>query len=239
MPKKVSLNPTDAAPEELFELTFEEALNRGRSLSERVPDKEWMDTSIRFNVEGLYNWYAAYAEQCKDWSVFYLLQDANWQWVSFCRNNPVINKAEQSYRELQKFITEETDYVDLADRMNEKSHVRSSMGFGGKPVSIHIPRAMHGYICQCSNSLGISFSIFQQCGYAWCLSHNTKGLYAKWIASRVDPLVNEILDLAEKRVATFSEIENTTNFRLGTYTLPGLHKVESARRGEHTTTLHM
>ena len=74
MTKKVSLNPTDAAPEELFELTFEEALTSGRSLSERVPDKEWMETSIRFSVEGLYNWYASYAEQCKDWSVFYLLQ---------------------------------------------------------------------------------------------------------------------------------------------------------------------
>jgi hypothetical protein len=235
MPRRASLKPTDASPEELFELSFEEALLRGRSLSERVPDKEWMDTSIRFNVEGLYNWLASYTEQCKDWSLFYLLQDANWQWVSFCRNNPTINKAEQSYRALQKLITEETDYVDLADRMNERSRVKNSIGNGGKPVSIHISRSAHGYLCQCSLSLGISYSIFQQSGYAWCLSHNAKGLYAKWVASRAEPLITEILDLAEKRLAIFSEIENTTNFRLGVYPSVSLHNSNIVRRGEHTT----
>lgn len=220
----VSINPSDFSKIPLCELTFEEALGQGAKLAKDIPSKDWRETSIRFHIDGLYKWLDDFAGDHDVGTVFYVIRDAVWMWLSFCDTNPVFREALKAYQSLSSDIAKNTDYTDLVDRMDVHNRLKN-VGKSGRPVNILIPHRVAGRLGRYANAVGLNFSTFYQLGCGWGLSRNADGLYSKWVGSKIDPLLKEVMERAELRVKTFAEIRVILQHRSDTIT--------------HATTLHM
>lgn len=210
--KGISLNPRTFADEPLCSRCFEDALKIGAARSEKLRPSDCKETSIRFCVDGLYKWYKSFAKHYQRTSVFSMIRDASWWWASFCETDPTFTKLVREYYALLKDITENTDYTDLAERMDEPLRVKE-MGRGGKPFNVVVPFECYGIISDCATAIGMSFAIFYQLGLAKALSTNHGGLFDKWVASKVNPLFDEVMGHAKSRVKTFRRIKNELVFR--------------------------
>lgn len=211
MGKTVPIRPRTFVEESLCDLCFEDALKVGAAKSDRLKPTEFKETSIRFCVDGLYKWYKSFSKQYGRVSVFVLIRDASWWWASFCGTDPTLTKLVREYYDLLKDITEDTDYTDLAERMDEPLRVKE-IGRSSRPFNISIPFECHGIILDCATAIGMPFAIFCQLGLAKVLSTNRGGLFPKWVSSKVDPLFNEVMGHAKSRVKLFKRIRNEMEF---------------------------
>jgi len=212
MAKGVNLNPRTFQDTPFCDLCFEDALEAGCKKSDGLKSQDFKETSIRFCVDGLYKWYKSFSKHYGRSSVFVMVRDAGWWWASFCGTDPILTKLVREYYDLLKDITENTDYTDLAERMDEPLHVEK-IGRSGRPFTVLIPFECHGIILDCATALGMPFSIFYQLGLAKALSTNRGGLFPKWVSSKVDPLFDEVMSYAKSRVKVFRRIRNELEFR--------------------------
>ncbi len=208
-----SLNPKEFKKEPLCEKSFEEALEIGKAMSGQLEPTDFKETSIRFSIDGLYKWYRSYAKQHSTLSVFTMFRDISWYWSSYCISNSVMSRLVKEYYLLLKDITEQTSFTDLADRMDEAVRVKE-MGKRSYPFSLSVPMEPHGIILDCATALGMSFSAFYQVGVGRALSANSKGLYTAWIGHCFQPLFDEVMTVAERRLGTFDEIRETVDYRI-------------------------
>jgi len=211
MGKGVNLNPRAFVDTPTCDLCFEDALEVGHKKFDGLKPQDFKETSIRFCVDGLYKWYKSFSKQHGKASVFTMIRDASWWWASFCGTDPTLVKLVKEYYELLKDITENTDYTDLAERMDEPLRVKE-IGRGGKPFNISIPFECHGVISDCSTAIGVPFAIFYQLGLAKALSTNRNSLYAKWVTSTVNPLFDEVMGHARTRQKLYKRIRNDMEF---------------------------
>jgi hypothetical protein len=207
-----SLNPKGFQDIPLCELCFEDALKAGAKRSEELDTKDFHETSVRFCIDGLYKWMKSYSRNCGGASVFIMSRDISWWWASFCSTDDTLSKIVKEYYVLLKDITENTDYTDLAERMDEQFHVEK-IGRGGRPFNIFIPRECFGVISDCATAVGAPFSIFFQLGLAQALSTNRNGLFSKWATSKVVPLFSEVMGKAKSRMRDFRRIRNDMEFQ--------------------------
>jgi len=212
MGRGVNLNPRTFQDTPFCELCFEDALEVGRKKSEALKQQDFKETSIRFCVDGLYKWYKSFAKQHGKSSVFTMIRDASWWWASFCGTDPILTKLVREYYDLLKDITENTDYTDLAERMDETFRTKE-IGRGGKPFNILVPFECHGVIADCAVAVGMPFAIFYQLGLAKALATNRGSLFPKWVSSKVDPLFGEVMAYAKSRIKIFDRIRNEIEFR--------------------------
>jgi len=201
----VNLNPKSFQDTPLCELCFEDALKAGAKKSEKLKPADFKETSIRFCIDGLYKWYKSFSRHYGKSSVFVMIRDASWWWASFCGTDPTLTKLVREYYALLKDITENTSYADLAERMDEAPKIKE-VGRSGYPFSVLIPFECHGIISDCAAALGMTFGQFYQLGLAKALAANRNGMYSKWVADKVDPLLNEVMGRAEDRLRSFREI---------------------------------
>lgn len=200
------LSPSMFVSEALCELTFEDALDKGLKRSMELEDREWRDTSLRFCVPGLYNVLKVHSKSIGR-SVYCILRDSCWMIASKCENDEALVGIVREYFILLRELVENTDYTDLADRMNESFKVKN-VGYSGKPVTLKVPIEAHGVISDCATALGVSFSTFYQAMLGWCLSQNTKGTYQKWVSSIVDTLMDELYDRIKRKLLIFKAIRS-------------------------------
>jgi len=212
MGKGVNLNPKTFQDAPLCTLCFEEALREGARKSAALNSQDFKETSIRFCIDGLYKWYKSFSKHYGRSSVFVMARDASWWWASFCGTDPVLTKLVREYYILLKDITENTDYTDLAERMDEPLRVEK-IGRGGKPFTVLIPFECHGIILDCATAIGMPFSIFYQLGLAKALATNHGGLFNKWVSGKVNPLFDEVMGHAKSRVKIYRRIKNELEFR--------------------------
>jgi hypothetical protein len=205
------LSPSMFVSEALCELTFEDALDKGLKRSMELEDREFHPTSIRFYVRGLANWIKAYSKSVGK-RPFAVTRDACWMIKSFCENDRGLTTVVQEYYLTLKEITETTIYVDLAKRLDDKETIRN-LGSGGSPVNVLVAREAHGVILDCADALGVSFSILYQVVLAWCLSRNSRGNYINWYEAVVSSAMDEILGLANQRIAMFREVRHLIEYR--------------------------
>jgi len=212
MVKGVNLNPKTFQDTPFCDLCFEDALEAGRKKSDGLKSQDFKETSIRFCVDGLYKWYKSFSKHYGKSSVFVMVRDASWWWASFCGTDLTLTKLVREYYDLLKDITENTDYTDLAERMDEPLRVKE-IGRGGKPFNVLIPFECYGIISDCATAIGMPFAIFYQVGLAKALSTNRSALFPKWVSSKVDPLFNEVMKYAKSRIKVFDRIRNEVEFR--------------------------
>ncbi|MDD4984323.1 MAG: hypothetical protein PHQ43_00840 [Dehalococcoidales bacterium] len=208
----VNINPKAFQDEPLCHRCFEDALKIGSSKSDGLKPHDFKETSIRFCVDGLLKWYKSFAKHYGKSSVFVMVRDASWWWASFCGTDPTLTKLVKEYYDLLKDITENTDYTDLAERMDETFRTKE-IGRGGRPFNISIPFECHGIIADCATAIGMPFAIFYQLGLAKALSTNRNSLYAKWVTSTVNPLFDEVMGHAKSRAKVYRRIRNDMAFR--------------------------
>ena len=207
----VPLNPKSFQDTPFCELCYEDALKAGSRKYESLKPSDFKETSIRFCVDGLYKWYKSFSKQHGKSSVFSMIRDASWWWSSFCGTDPTFIKLVREYYDLLKDITENTDYTDLAERMDEPLRVKE-IGRGGRPFNIFIPFECHGIILDCATAIGVPFAIFFQLGLAKALASNRNGLYSKWVVKTVDPLFSEVMGHAKSRAKVYKRIRNDMAF---------------------------
>jgi len=140
-----------------------------------------------------------------------LVRDVSWWWASFCGTDPTFTKLVRDYYALLKDITENTDYTDLAERMDEPLRVKE-IGRGGRPFNVLVPFECYGVVSDCATAIGMPFAIFYQVGLAKALASNQGGLYSKWVASTVNPIFNEVMGHAKSRQKVYKRIRNDMEF---------------------------
>ncbi len=229
--KPISIRPSDAIEESLCDLCFEDALKIGCAKSEKLKPQDLKETSIRFCVDGLYKWYKSYSKHYRSGSVFAMVRDASWYWASFCETDDILTALVKEYYSLLKDITEDTSYTDLAERMDEAGRVEK-IGRRGYPFSVAIPMETHGVISDCAVALGVPFSLFFQIGLGKALSVNRQGLYSAWVKGKFQPLFDEVMMRAEKRLKSFSEIRNNMEFKMMQDLTGSLHNSSRYNKGD-------
>ncbi len=211
-PKPVSIRPQSFVEEVLSDLCFEDALKIGQAKSDKLRPQDFKETSIRFCIDGLFKWYKSYSKHYRAGSVFTMIRDISWWWSSYCGTNDTLTSVVKEYYDLLKYITENTDYTDLAERMDEASRVEK-VGKSRQHFTVIIPFETHGVIADCAVSLGVPFSQFFQVGLGKAISANRLELYATWSKTKVQPLFDEVMTRAESRLKAFREIRNDVVFR--------------------------
>lgn len=209
----VSLNPSDFRHTELHELSFEDALQWGSKLSTEIDRDDWIETSVRFCVDGLFRWLDDFSTETGTTSTFHMIRDAMWMWLSYCDNKSEWIDLKRIHRRIAKEITHNSPYTDLVDALSDKEWLRS-LGRSGRPTNIQIPRKVRKQLSEYCDAVGVSFPAFYSIGLAWCLSHNSKELYQSWVNKKVTPVLTELDSLVEQRKAKFLELENTYKYRL-------------------------
>jgi hypothetical protein len=206
-----SLNPKGFQDIPLCELCFEDALKAGAKRSEELDRKDFFETSIRFCIDGLYKWLKSYSRSYGGPSVFAILRDISWWWASFCGTDPALSSLVRKYYALLKDITENTDYTDLTDRMDEPLRVKE-VGRSSRHFTIIIPFECHGVIADCATALGMPFAVFYQLGVARALSVNRAGLFRAWATSKIDPFYDEVGTRIKTKMKALRRIENDKKF---------------------------
>ena len=209
----VNLNPKSFQDTPLAELCFEEALKVGVRRSADLKQADFRETSIRFCVDGLRDWYAAYVDSYGGGSLYSVLQNIGWHWASFCETDATLTEVRTEFIKLRKEITEKTAYTDLTERMKQSAKIKE-FGYGGRsPFNISLPREVIGIVGRTGASLGIPFSKFFQIGLGWSLSTNQQGLYKGWTDVVFGPLFGSVMSLANGRIKDFAEIRAVLLFR--------------------------
>ncbi len=209
--KSVSIRPSDAVEESLCDLCFEDALKIGSAKSSHLQPEDFDSTSIRPCVDGLVKRYKSFAKQYKG-SVFSLLRDVSWHWASFCENNEVLVSVTREYFSLLKDLTENYNYTDLEDKLDVGKKIKE-LGYRSRPLNIIIPREAHGVITDCGVAVGTTFSLFYQVGLGWSLRQNSRQLYKSWSEESYQPLFDEVMIKAEKRLDDFLDIRDSISAR--------------------------
>jgi len=211
MDKPVSINPQSFVDEALCDLCFEDALKIGQAKSGYLKPEDFDTTSIRPCVDGLIKRYKSFSRQYKG-SVFSLLRDASWHWASFCETNEVFRDVTREYFSLLRDLTENYSYIDLEDKMDVGKKVKE-IGYRSRPLTIIIPREAHGVIGDCGVAVGTTFSLFYQIGLGWSLSQTSREFYKDWISSVFQPLFDEVMEKAKKRLGDFQDIRDSIRAR--------------------------
>lgn len=197
----------------LCELTMEEALKSGIKKSADLKQADFLDTSIRFCVPGLRDWYSSYVHNYCDMALYSVFRNIVWQWASFCETDTTFKKVRDEFNALQRGIVESTTYTDLADKMRDVVRIKE-FSYGSRiPFNVSLPREAVGIISQSSNALSIPFNSFLQVGYAWSLSTNRNGLYKPWVTSYVKPLLDSVMAHAEDQIVRLGEIRTILLYR--------------------------
>ncbi len=218
----ISLNAFKDTP--LAELCFDDALKIGAHKSEKTKATDFSETSIRFCVEGLQIWFSSYVRSYCDCSFHAAVRDISWHWASFCETDPTMVKLRTVFDTLQQQIIENTAYVDLAERMRERVHVREFGMAGRRPYGVVLPMEAVGVINQTGEALGIGFSKFFQVGLGWSLSTNRQGMYKEWVTEVYSPLLDTVLTWAEEKIKDLEEIEVTLHNRVA-HSVTQYHRV--------------
>ena len=214
MGRGVNLNPKAFVDTPTCDLCFEDALEVGRKKSDALKPQDFKETSIRFCVDGLRDWYATYAEDVLSSSIRYVLRDISWQWASFCTTDPTLTKARTAFVVLRKEITENTAYTDLIDRMKQQAKIKEFGYTSRRPFNLDLPLEAMGVISRTGEALGIPFSRFFQVGLGWSLSTNRQGMYAEWTKEVFTPLQNAVMDWAKGKLDDLLEVEFLLHLRL-------------------------
>lgn len=207
-----NLNPKFFKDTPVCELSFEEALKVGAKKCDDLGSDGFKETSIRFRVSGLADWYQAYACLYQV-PIATLVRNTSWYCSSFCLNNPNLSNLVDVYNKLRDDITRNTDYVDLVTSMRDAPRMKEFGRSEGYPLNVMIPREVQAIISDCAAAVGISPSSMLQIGMAVALSSNHVGLYRTWSGSVVVPLVRELKVLCTSRVSYLNEIRNRMEFR--------------------------
>ncbi len=202
----VSLNPKSFRDIPLCELCFEDALKVGARKSEELKPQDITETSVRFCIDGLGDWYSTYAEEHLDVSVHRVFRDIIWQWASFCETDATLSELRKAFNILRREIVEGTAYTDLVERMRKRVMV-SGFGFpSSKPTHVTLPIEASGIISRVADTLGMDFSRFFQVGLAWSLSTNRSGLYSEWVSGVFRPLFDQVIAQAKLKVDDLDEV---------------------------------
>ncbi len=207
MGNPVSIRPDSFVNESLCDLCFEDALKIGSAKSSGLQASDFNVTSFRPCVDGLIKRYKAFSRQYKS-SVFALLRDASWYWASFCETNDVLACVSKEYFTLLRDLTENYNYTDLEDKLDAGKKVKE-VGYRTRPINIVIPREVHGVIADCGASIGVPFSLFYQVGLGWAVTRNNRELYKSWSDEVFQPLFDEVMGRAEKRLDDFLDIRDS------------------------------
>jgi hypothetical protein len=206
-------NPVSIRPDSFVDtyLCFEDALKIGSAKSSGLQASDFDLTSVRPCVDGLIKRYKSFARQYKG-SVFSLLRDASWHWASFCEDNEILVSVTKEYFSLLRDLTENYNYTDLEEKMDVGKKIKE-VGYRGRPLTVTIPREAHGVIADCGVAVGTTFSLFYQVGLGWSLSRNSRQLYKLWSDDTVQPLFDEVMAKAEKRLEDFLDIRDSIRSR--------------------------
>tara|TARA_Y100000310_G_scaffold20472_1_gene19885 strand:+ start:703 stop:1149 length:447 start_codon:yes stop_codon:yes gene_type:complete len=141
-----------------------------------------------------------------------MLRDISWQWASFCETNEILVNVTREYFSLLRDLTENYAYIDLEDKMDIGKKIKE-IGYRSRPIHIIIPRETHGVITDCSVAIGTTFSMFYQVGLGWSMAQNSRQLYGFWSESVFQPLFDEVMAQAEKRLDDFLDIRDSISSR--------------------------
>ena len=206
--RTLGIRPADFKDESipLCEMSFEEALRRGKELSEEVKDS-WIETSARICVDGLYKRYEAFSEKYRGSTPRAMMRNVSWWWSSFCCHDKTLQAVGKAYRELLIDLAESTDYEDLLERMNQTPSRLKHRGWARHHVSLSIPPEPQKVISRTATAVALPFTVFYQLGLARAIASNEQGLYQDWNRSKVVPLFDEVMAQAEKRLVDLREIK--------------------------------
>jgi len=210
--KPIKLSTSSFRDVPICELCLEDALKAGAARSAQLKPQDFKETSIRFSVNGLLKWYKSYAKHYGETSVYTMFRDLGWYVASYCVTNDVLVSLVKEYYSLLKDITENTDYDDLAERMDESKKIEK-IGFSRHHCSLLVPLSCHGVVSDCAAAIGTPFSIFYQLELGMALIANQRELYGAWGKSKVIPLFEEVIGRAEQRLKNFREIRGTMEQR--------------------------
>jgi len=213
--RSANLSPKSFRETPLCELCFEDALKAGSTRSEKVKPADFTETSIRFCVDGLRDWYSSFVKSYCDCSLRTAIRDISWQWASFCENNTSLVNVRGEFLRLRQEITEKTAYTDLVERMRQQVNIKEFDRTGSAyPCNIDLPTEAAGIISETGEALGINFSRFLQVGLAWSLSTNRQGLYTGWVEAIQKPLFTAVMVWAERKVKDLEEVRFLSDLRL-------------------------
>ncbi|MGR3295993.1 MAG: hypothetical protein ACUZ8A_07190 [Candidatus Bathyanammoxibius sp.] len=211
----VNLNPSSFRDTPLAELCLEDALKAGANRSSNLKPSEFKETSIRFCVEGLRDWYTAYVDDYCNCSLFQVIRDISWHWASYCETSEAMTLARTEFADLRREIAEKTAYVDLMDRMKKTTRIPEFVARGRTPYNLVLPTEVIGVVGRTGTALGIPFYGFFQVGLAWSLSTNRQGLYPAWVAEKFTPLFASVTKCMNTKVEELAEIRDNLTNRLG------------------------
>jgi len=214
MGKGVNLNPKTFQDTPFCELCFEDALKAGARKSESLKSDSFKETSIRFCVDGLRDWYVAYVDDYLEGSLYNVVRDISWQWASFCGTNDTLVKARVEFVKLRKEIAEKTSYTDLMNRLKQAGRIKEFGYAEKKPFTVLLPSEAMGVISRAGSVLGIPFSKFLQVGMGWSLSTNRQGLYTDWNTDTFAPLFKSVMGWADKKLVDLLEVRTILEHRM-------------------------
>ena len=214
MAKSVKLSTSSFRDVPICELCLEDALKAGAAKTGQLKPQELKETSIRFCVDGLYDWLRSFAKHYGESSPFGMVRDLSWYWASFCSTDETMIGLIQEYYSLLKDLTENTDFTDLVRDMNEPVRVEK-VGRAGPHITVVIPFPSYGAIQDCAMALGTSFGVFYQLGLSKALAADSQERYSTWSATRFVPLFDEFMQRSKAKLKRLKEIRKFMGVRLG------------------------
>lgn len=211
--KSVKLSTSSFRDVPICEMCLEDALKAGAAKSAQLKPTDFNATSMRFRVDGLYDWLWSFAKHYSNSSLFGVIRDLSWYWASFCATDETMTELVSEYHALLKDMTESSDFTDFVSDMREPLRVEK-VGHAEYPVTVHIPFAAFGIIQECAMILGTSFPLFYQVGLAKALASDSQGRYSGWAATRFVPLFDEFMGRAKARLRRLKELRKFMEFRL-------------------------
>jgi len=211
----VDINPKSFRDTPLAELCFEDALKAGTKKSDKLKSSDFKETSIRFCIDGLRDWYSAYVDDYLDGSLYNVIRDISWHWASFCETDTTLVRARTEFTKLRKEITEKTAYTDLVERMKQSARIREFGYVGRNPYHVSLPLEVVGIVGRTGAAIGLPFSKFFQVGMGWSLSTNRQGLYATWLDEVFSPLFISMLSWSGKKIDDLAEVRAILQHRQG------------------------
>ena len=214
--KSVKLSTSSFRDIPICELCLEDALKAGAAKTNQLKPGELKETSMRFCVDGLYDWLRSFAKHYGESSPFGMIRDLSWYWASFCSTDKTMIGLITEYYSLLKDLTENTDYTDLVKDMNEPVRVEK-IDRAGPHITAVIPFPAYGAIQDCAMALGTSFSVFYQLGLSKALASDSQGRYRTWATAKFIPLFDEFMKRSKAKLRKLKEIRRFMLVRLEDY----------------------
>lgn len=215
MSRTANLSPNSFRDTPLAELSFEEALIAGATRSAKLSSDDFTETSIRFSVPGLRNWYSTYCDLCSDhYSLRTVLRDAAWHWASYCSTDTDIAGMRTVFKLLRRSIAEQTGYDDLMDRLRDAPYVNGFTRPERFPTNAVVPREAFGIITEIAGILDLSFSKFYQVGLAWSLSRSKDRMFPTWVTDVAEPLIDQVRHAIVLKMGRLAEVSNQLEYLL-------------------------